>query len=50
MTYRLEVYKTKIFTEFRRQRVPFAHKFSHPRGTAGGSCVPLQAQKPDQRQ
>jgi hypothetical protein len=50
MTDRLKVYKTKLFTEFRRQRVPFAQKFGHVWSTAGGSCVPLQAQKSDRRQ
>jgi hypothetical protein len=44
MTYHLEVYKAKLFTEIRLQRVPFAQKFSHPWSTAGGGCVPLQAQ------
>jgi hypothetical protein len=50
MTDRLKVYKTKLFTEFLLQRVLFSQKFGHPWRTAGGGCVPLQAQNSDRRQ
>jgi hypothetical protein len=50
MTDRLKVYKTKLFTEFRLQRVPFSQKSGNPWSTAGGGCVPLQAQNSARRQ